>query len=114
MGGDRRHGARVLGASMAPAHADPINAPNIQPFPLTCDQTTYTAVVMPGQGGWTPALVTTSNGVCMPDRGGHVTLAFPVPQELFPVEHRFLEIDGHRIHYVDEGAGEIVLLLHGN
>jgi haloalkane dehalogenase len=50
----------------------------------------------------------------MPDRGGHVTLAFPVPQQLFPVEHRFLQIDGHRIHYVDEGAGEIVLLLHGN
>ena len=35
-----------------------------------------------------------------------MTLAFPVPQELFPVEHRFLEIGGHRIHYVDEGRAE--------
>src|SRR5215475_527322 len=35
MGGDRRHGALVPGAAMAPAHAGPINAPNIQPFPLT-------------------------------------------------------------------------------
>src|SRR5215467_7276951 len=39
---------------------------------------------------------------------------FQVPHELFPVEHRFLDLDGHRIHYVDEGAGETLLLLHGN
>src|SRR5262245_8414801 len=39
---------------------------------------------------------------------------FSVPQELFPVQHRFLDIDGGRIHYVDEGAGETLLLLHGN
>ena len=56
----------VLGASTAPAHADPANAPNIQPFPITCDGTTYTVVVVPGQGGWTPALVTTSNAVLVP------------------------------------------------
>jgi pimeloyl-ACP methyl ester carboxylesterase len=43
-----------------------------------------------------------------------VTLPFPVPHHLFPVEHRFLELDGARIHYVDEGAGETLLLLHGN
>src|SRR5262245_38371026 len=41
-------------------------------------------------------------------------LPFPVAPALFPVEHRFLDIDGARIHYVDEGAGETVLLLHGN
>jgi haloalkane dehalogenase len=39
---------------------------------------------------------------------------FDVPQELFPVQHRFLELDCARIHYVDEGAGESLLLLHGN
>jgi haloalkane dehalogenase len=39
---------------------------------------------------------------------------FPVPAELFPVEHRFVELGGARIHYVDEGAGEPLLLLHGN
>jgi haloalkane dehalogenase len=30
------------------------------------------------------------------------------------VEHRFLELDGARIHYVDEGSGDTLLLLHGN
>jgi haloalkane dehalogenase len=41
-------------------------------------------------------------------------LPFPVPQRYFPVEHRFLDLDGARIHYVDEGSGEPLLLLHGN
>jgi haloalkane dehalogenase len=39
---------------------------------------------------------------------------FDVPKNLFPVEHRFVELDGARIHYVDEGVGETLLLLHGN
>jgi haloalkane dehalogenase len=43
-----------------------------------------------------------------------MTLPFAVPTELFPVEHRFLDLDGARIHYVDEGSGETLLLLHGN
>jgi haloalkane dehalogenase len=43
-----------------------------------------------------------------------VTLTFPVPRELFDVDHRFLDLEGARIHYVDEGAGETILLLHGN
>ncbi len=37
-----------------------------------------------------------------------------VPQSLFPFENRFVELDGHRIHYVDEGTGPVLLLLHGN
>ena len=41
-------------------------------------------------------------------------LSFPVPRELFDVEHRFLDLGGARIHYVDEGVGETILLLHGN
>jgi haloalkane dehalogenase len=41
-------------------------------------------------------------------------LPFQVPGDLFPVEHRFVDLDGARIHYVDEGAGEPLLLLHGN
>ena len=51
------------------------------------------------------------------DRAGplrDVPPPFDVPQELFPVEHRFLNLDGARIHYVDEGAGKTLLLLHGN
>ena len=43
-----------------------------------------------------------------------MTLPFPVPRELFDVEHRFLDLDGARIHYIDEGVGEAILLLHGN
>ena len=43
-----------------------------------------------------------------------MALPFAVPSDLFPVEHRFLELDGARIHYVDEGSGETLLLLHGN
>ena len=39
---------------------------------------------------------------------------FPIPVGLFPVEHRFMDLEGARIHYVDEGAGRILLLLHGN
>jgi haloalkane dehalogenase len=42
------------------------------------------------------------------------TVPFDVPQALFPVQHRFLDLDGARIHYVDEGAGDTLLLLHGN
>lgn len=37
-----------------------------------------------------------------------------VDDDLFPFESRFIEIDGHRVHYVDEGAGPTLLFLHGN
>jgi haloalkane dehalogenase len=37
-----------------------------------------------------------------------------VNEELFPFESRFTELDGHRVHYVDEGSGPILLMLHGN
>lgn len=37
-----------------------------------------------------------------------------VDDTLFPFESRFLDIDGHRIHYVDEGSGPTLLFLHGN
>ncbi|WP_278262245.1 alpha/beta fold hydrolase [Nocardia sp. AG03] len=37
-----------------------------------------------------------------------------VDDELFPFESRFLEIDGHTVHYVDEGSGPTLLFLHGN
>ena len=33
---------------------------------------------------------------------------------LFPFRSRFLEVDGCRVHYVDEGDGPPLLLLHGN
>src|SRR3990172_6764945 len=32
----------------------------------------------------------------------------------FPYESRFVEVHGSRLHYVEEGAGDPVLFLHGN
>ena len=37
-----------------------------------------------------------------------------VDDDLFPFESRFVEVDGHTLHYVDEGEGAPLLLLHGN
>lgn len=33
--------------------------------------------------------------------------------QLFPFESRFVEIDGHQIHYIDEGTGPVLLFSHG-
>jgi haloalkane dehalogenase len=44
--------------------------------------------------------------------------AAPIPRpawlepDLFPFESRFVDVDGHHIHYVDEGKGPILLLVH--
>ena len=44
-----------------------------------------------------------------------VPLKFQVPTHLFPYQQRFLSMkNGASVHYVDEGAGPILLLLHGN
>ncbi|MEV6769545.1 alpha/beta fold hydrolase [Nocardia sp. NPDC051030] len=37
-----------------------------------------------------------------------------LPQELYPFGDHYAEIDGARVHYVDEGSGPPLLLLHGN
>ena len=37
-----------------------------------------------------------------------------VPDELYPFEDRYLEIDGCDVHYIDEGHGPTLLFLHGN
>ena len=37
-----------------------------------------------------------------------------VSDELFPFESRFVEIDGHIVHYVDEGEGPPLVMYHGN
>src|SRR5215212_3822374 len=37
-----------------------------------------------------------------------------VDAELYPFEDRWLELDGHVLHYVDEGDGAPLLMLHGN
>lgn len=35
-------------------------------------------------------------------------------RSLYPFESRYVTLGGHRCHYVDEGAGEVLLLSHGN
>jgi haloalkane dehalogenase len=35
-------------------------------------------------------------------------------EKLFPFESRYVDVDGCRIHYVDEGGGAPILMLHGN
>jgi haloalkane dehalogenase len=37
-----------------------------------------------------------------------------IPQELYPFESRFASVAGARVHYVAEGSGPPLLLLHGN
>jgi len=37
-----------------------------------------------------------------------------LPHELYPFQSRFLQLDQTRMHYVDEGSGPTLLLLHGN
>jgi hypothetical protein len=56
----------LLGVLAAPAYADPTNAPNSLQFEITCGDTAYTVVGVPGGGQWTPALVTDSNQVLVP------------------------------------------------
>ncbi|MFN0035507.1 MAG: alpha/beta fold hydrolase, partial [Saprospiraceae bacterium] len=36
-----------------------------------------------------------------------------VNRDLFPFQSRFVEIDGHQMHYIDEGAGPVILFSHG-
>ena len=35
-------------------------------------------------------------------------------QNLYPFQSRHIEVDGCRLHYIDEGAGPVLLLMHGN
>jgi haloalkane dehalogenase len=37
-----------------------------------------------------------------------------IPEQLYPFESHYVELGGARIHYVDEGSGPPLLLLHGN
>jgi haloalkane dehalogenase len=37
-----------------------------------------------------------------------------IPRQLYPFEDRYADVGGARVHYVDEGDGPPLLLLHGN
>jgi len=36
-----------------------------------------------------------------------------VNKELFPFESRWITVDGHEMHYIDEGSGDTILFVHG-
>ena len=38
----------------------------------------------------------------------------PSWRDLYPFQSHWLEIDGQRMHYLDEGEGPVLLLVHGN
>lgn len=38
----------------------------------------------------------------------------PSIRHLYPFESKFLDIDGARMHYVDEGSGPTIVFVHGN
>jgi haloalkane dehalogenase len=40
--------------------------------------------------------------------------AFGLAPGSFPFESRFIEVEGARVHYVDEGSGPVLLMVHGN
>lgn len=37
-----------------------------------------------------------------------------IAKKLYPFDSHFMRLGDHRLHYVDEGAGEIVVAVHGN
>jgi haloalkane dehalogenase len=37
-----------------------------------------------------------------------------VPKHLYPFDSHFMDLGGLRLHYVDEGSGEVVVAVHGN
>src|ERR687892_589734 len=41
-------------------------------------------------------------------------IEFEPSPELYPFQSKWLEVDGFRVHYVDEGSGQPLLMLHGN
>jgi haloalkane dehalogenase len=38
----------------------------------------------------------------------------PIAKDIFPFDSRFMNLGGLRLHYVDEGSGEVVVAVHGN
>jgi haloalkane dehalogenase len=41
-------------------------------------------------------------------------VSFRPSPELFPFQSRWFESDGMRVHYVDEGDGQPIVMCHGN
>lgn len=41
-------------------------------------------------------------------------MAFDIPNEIYPFTGKFLDRDGLKYHYLDEGQGDPVVMVHGN
>jgi haloalkane dehalogenase len=44
----------------------------------------------------------------------HAETAFGLSPGLYPFESRFVSVQGANVHYVDEGSGPMLFMLHGN
>ena len=47
-----------------------------------------------------------------PFPGGPTARPAWLPHDQFPFTSRFIDVDGHTVHYVDEGAGPTLLFVH--
>ena len=52
----------------------------------------------------------------MPDDGRGMVSGFSLEpfRDLYPFESRYLDLGSHQMHFLDEGEGETLLMLHGN
>ena len=41
-------------------------------------------------------------------------MAFDIPTEIYPFTGHYFDRDGLKLHYLDEGAGDPVVMVHGN
>jgi haloalkane dehalogenase len=59
---------------------------------------------------------TNKGSIIMSTNSNSIREAFQRPQwldeQLYPFQSRFVEVEGKRIHYIDEGSGPIVLFVH--
>ena len=63
------------------------------------------------ENGWTVAVaVLVIGSVLLSWLSKHLTRRI---EQQVPVDGRFIEVDGERIHYVDEGQGPAIVMIHG-
>jgi haloalkane dehalogenase len=60
--------------------------------------------------------MSTLQSIASENRGSNVQAIQPdwLDKTVYPFQSRYLSLDGHRIHYVDEGSGPLLLFLHAN
>jgi hypothetical protein len=63
---------------------------------------------------WAPSLLAVAGGVALGSAALFVQARTRRAEADNPPRGRFIEIEGARVHYVDRGTGEAIVLLHGN